>query len=535
MEHLEAQVGEHLLLQLPVLGGDRPHTQFVRFLDQGADHEDLPTRRHLASNKLVGLLPLVGGDHLGLHRQPPGGHLAQLDDVHVAVDGQRQRARDRGRRHGQEVGHGPGLEAQALALGHPEAVLLVDHHQPEVVEHDVVLDERVGAHHQGILAGRQPLEDLPPGPGPGAAQQQARRQAVGGEQRLQGHIVLAGQDLRRGHDHALEAGAAGHQRRHGGHRRLAAAHVALEQAVHRPGLGEIGEHLVGGLALAVGQAEGEARRIRAGQLDVVGDDHPGRAEPAPPGAVRRHLDEEELLEGETLPGGRRQVLAVGEVDLAERIPHRHQSLGLTDLWGKSIGHQLGDGEDAADQGPEVLGGDPVGLRVHGRQAADVLGVRAHPLEPGVLEGEPVKAADHLPVHQDLHPGPQLLGEIRLVEPDGADPAAPVLQGGLHQRHPPLRAGMAAHLPDPDAGRLHLARAQLPERHQIAGVLVAAGQVQEQVGDGRDPQPAQPLTLRGAHARELRDRGLRPAGARKLHDPAHLPALGVGHVGHPGKL
>ena len=38
--------------------------------------------------------------------------------------------------------------------------------------------------------------------------------------------------------------------------------------------------------------------------------------------------------------------------------------------------------------------------------------------------------------------------------------------------------MAAHLPDPDAGRLHLARAQLPERHQIAGVLVAAGQVQE---------------------------------------------------------
>ncbi len=38
-----------------------------------------------------------------------------------------------------------GLAAQRLALFHPEAVLLVDHHEAEVEEADRVLDERVRA------------------------------------------------------------------------------------------------------------------------------------------------------------------------------------------------------------------------------------------------------------------------------------------------------------------------------------------------------------------------------------------------------
>jgi len=47
--------------------------------------------------------------------------------------------------------------------------------------------------------------------------------------------VLAREDLGRRHHHALEAGAAGHQRCHRGDHRLAAAHVTLEQAFIGPG------------------------------------------------------------------------------------------------------------------------------------------------------------------------------------------------------------------------------------------------------------------------------------------------------------
>ena len=47
-------------------------------------------------------------------------------------------------------------------------MLLVDHHQAQVVEHHVVLDERMGADHQRVLPGRQPLQDLAPGPAPRA-------------------------------------------------------------------------------------------------------------------------------------------------------------------------------------------------------------------------------------------------------------------------------------------------------------------------------------------------------------------------------
>jgi len=76
-------------------------------------------------------------------------------------------------------------------------------------------------------------------------------------------------------------------------------------------------------------------------------------------------------------------------------------------------------------------------------------------------------------------------------------------------------------PDSHPGGLHQTRTQLAEGYEIAGVLVAAGQVQEQVGDGRDPQPEEPLALGRPHRRKPRDPGSPASSGRKLHDPAHL--------------
>ena len=61
----------------------------------------------------------------------PGRHLVDPADVHLAIMGQRQRARDRRRGHRQQMRRALGLFRQQQPLRHAEAVLLVDHDQAE--------------------------------------------------------------------------------------------------------------------------------------------------------------------------------------------------------------------------------------------------------------------------------------------------------------------------------------------------------------------------------------------------------------------
>ena len=134
-------------------------------------------------------------------------------------------------------------------------MLLVDDHQPEVAEHDVFLDERVGPHQQRLTPVGHRLEDLAARASGGAPDQQARGHVVLREHGGEGGLVLAGENLRRGHHGGLEAGAVRHQRCHRSDHCLAAADVALEEAVHRAAARHVGEHLVGGDALALGEPE----------------------------------------------------------------------------------------------------------------------------------------------------------------------------------------------------------------------------------------------------------------------------------------
>ena len=102
---------------------------------------------------------LVGRD-VGLDRLPV--LRRRLDDRHVADPGDRhvQRARDRRRRQREhvEVGAQP---LQALLLHDPEALLLVDHQQPQALEADIPGEQAVGAdrdvHGAGLEARQRPL------------------------------------------------------------------------------------------------------------------------------------------------------------------------------------------------------------------------------------------------------------------------------------------------------------------------------------------------------------------------------------------
>ena len=111
-------------------GGDIEH---LRLGDQRADPIDLRAaldRACDAGNDLVEAFERHGARR---DRLPPGRLLVEPRHVHVAIAGEQQGARDRRRRHHQQLGAAAralGLHRQALM--HAEAMLLVDDHEAEI-------------------------------------------------------------------------------------------------------------------------------------------------------------------------------------------------------------------------------------------------------------------------------------------------------------------------------------------------------------------------------------------------------------------
>ena len=177
-------------------------------------------------------------NQFGHHRRAAGRQL--VDDRHVEIGEERhgQRARDGRGAHVELVrhdaaAHGFAFLGQRQALAHAEAMLLVDDGQAQPVEFDMVLDQRLRADHQLHAA---------LGHGGGGLAPRLGRQAAGhpGDvhaQRLQprGELaeVLFGQDFGGRHQRHLGPGRDGLGRGDGRDHGLAAAHVALQQAMHR--------------------------------------------------------------------------------------------------------------------------------------------------------------------------------------------------------------------------------------------------------------------------------------------------------------
>ena len=269
---------------------------------------------------------------------PAGWHLAQLAEVDVSVQRVRQRARDRRRGHGEVVGHRSRRLAQTLPLGHAETMLLVDDDEAEVDHRDVVLDERVGPDDERVVAAREAREDLAPRGRRGAADQQPRREAVRAEELVESRVVLPRQDLGGRHHRRLKAGVVGHERGERRDHRLAAADVTLEQPVHRARGGEVGEDLVRGDALTVGELERQRRDETPRKLDVVRDDHAGSAHAPPARALRGHLEQEQLLKGDALASPcRRSPRPVRHVHLVEGFGDRHQPFRIADRRRQPVG------------------------------------------------------------------------------------------------------------------------------------------------------------------------------------------------------
>ena len=184
-------------------------------------------------------------------RRSSGG-VSITDRSRIAGERQVQRPRDRRRREGQHVD----LVAEPLEPllgGHPEALLLVDDDQPQVLEPHVLREQPVRADDdvhgpvgEALDGGRLLLRRHEP-------RQQADLERERGEALAERLLVLRREDGRRHEDRDLLAVLGRLERGPQRHLGLAVADVADDEPVHRADLLHVGldlerrPHLVGGL------------------------------------------------------------------------------------------------------------------------------------------------------------------------------------------------------------------------------------------------------------------------------------------------
>ena len=365
-EHVALQSGGHLRRGAQV--------GRLRLFHQRTDDVRLPARRDLGAEELVDSTPLRlgaghGDDGLAARRQ-----LVEHGDVEVPVQRQGQGARDRRGGHHEHIGP-LALAAEGGPLGHAEAVLLIHDAEAQPLESHPFLDQRMGADDTADRAARGRREQALPGFAPDGVRQERDPDLERLQQAPQRQEVLLGQDLRRRHERGLVPRLDGGEDGEGGDDGLARAHVALEEAVHRVGLGHVGADLAPHPLL------GGRERVREG-AEQLPPEGPGRvhAEAAlAPFALaadgETELEQEEVVEDEAAPGRGPLGIALGEVAGLERARQRLEPPPGPERFGQRLVHQIGMVvHEPLDQAPHRPLGEPPGQAVDGNQPSRVQGV-----------------------------------------------------------------------------------------------------------------------------------------------------------------
>ena len=283
----------------------------------------------------------------------PGGQLVEHRDIQVAVERQRERARDRRGGHHQHV-RVVALLAQGVALLHAEAVLLVHHRQPQPLKLDALLDQRVRADGHGGLRRsparrgrrRAPSPSGCPSAGPHAARTaraacSSRDSAARPESRSAPAARPDSRSRRRpaARRRPPPSCRSRHRLAAGGTSAAACARSARISRmarrcapVKRNGSDASKQIAVSGQSSAAGPSQPSARRSRlicaasgVREDQRLGDGQRGRGwAVAQVGAAREHakLDQEQFVEGQAAARGRQRALVVGIVHLRDGLGQR---------------------------------------------------------------------------------------------------------------------------------------------------------------------------------------------------------------------
>ena len=161
-------------------------------LDPVVDEEDLPAPAQFAQDRLADQL-LGEARHEGLDRQPVNRRGVDDREVADAHHGHVEGARDGGGGQGHDVHHGPeGL--QPLLVLDPEALLLVDDQQAEILEGHILLQQAVGADDDVDVSLFEPLQDTLLLRGGAEAREHLHGDRVILKALMEGLVMLLGQD-----------------------------------------------------------------------------------------------------------------------------------------------------------------------------------------------------------------------------------------------------------------------------------------------------------------------------------------------------
>ena len=314
-------------------------------------------------------------------------------------------------------------------------------------------------------------------------------------------VVLLGEDLRGCHERGLVAGFDGEE--HGAQRdeRFPAAHIAVEQAVHRTRQGEVGADFLDRAELRAGQRKGQ-RRVQPAHQRVAAAMHRARLR----GLLRAlrgdaHLHGEKLAQHEMPPRLIPRLPRIGEMNLPQRPGPR-----------RGVERRRDDGLDLViaepfqhlpDQRPKHARRESFGRAMDRHEPLEVdrrLRVVLHDLKLRMRDDRARAAWFRLPVNdQPLAVDDHLLDPVR-IEPPAEQWRAERMRGFLLQHH--VEHLLVAANP-PDAGLFHdpadadrLGGVAGREAVKARAILVTLRKMREQRPDRGQPEALElPLPLR----------------------------------------
>ena len=225
MEETDAVAAELGTLQARSLGLRGTGLARLGFLDQWANDVRLPALVEMLAQTGVRSRALLLGHPSRDDRLAVGGRLRDLGHSEVAVDRERERARDRRRGHVQDVWTSSFGECAPLLDAEP--MLFVDDGDGEVPQFHALLDQRMRTDDDvgGLRVRAFTLRRC--------ARQQCARDTELATDLLDRQKVLLCERLGRGHQRALSTGLDGPQDRVESDDCLPRADVTLEEALHR--------------------------------------------------------------------------------------------------------------------------------------------------------------------------------------------------------------------------------------------------------------------------------------------------------------
>ena len=315
--------------------------------------------------------------------------------------------------------------------------------------------------------------------------------------------MLLGQNLRRRHERGLPPRAADGPDAGRGHQRFAAAHVALDKAVHRRLPGHVPQRIRDGAPLRAGGGEGQ-RGVELRGFD--GRDRRSAALlPAAAQAPHRALQYEQFLEDQPPPGQLQRAEIHGEMDILIGVARLRQGVfrphglrqGVRDI-------VAGFFQRGADIVHQHLVADPGGEGIAGKNAPGLLPLPFLRLKVRIGHRALFQRAAELAVEDVALPGADLVADIDLIEKRDIDAAAVVHGAEFHEEHP------AAHVRQPrlrghqsaDADRFLQRRGH--DGRKAGAVLVGARKMLQQVPDLQDAQLVQRFRPRFADALQVAD-------------------------------